>query len=315
MNILITGASGHLGSYITKSLVDAGINVTAIIRRENSNILTQNKLLNIITADLLEKGSLNDALKGIDVVIHCAAAMKGDYRYQYDNTVLATENLIREMEQAGVKRLVLVGSYSVYDYAKIAKDSTLTEGSCIKNIGATLGAYAKTKLMQEECIRHSNLNYTILRFGIIVADPLPWVSQIGVKVGRRTVLFGKNGEVPSINLFNCPSAFIAAINQPKTIGKTYNLVDDDLMGRGQYAALLTQKKHNDFSLFNLPYHLVLFFVLIAQPFIFTLRLLKLKVPQIMNLESFYERSKPLKHSNELFKKDTSWTPLTKTQDL
>lgn len=306
MNILITGASGYLGTHLTNLLVGIGINVTAIVRREGKYNFKIDKNVKIVIADLLETGSLLNALKGVDVVIHCAAAMNGDYQFQYENTVLATENLIDSMEKTKVKRILLVGSYSVYDYVTIKQGDTLTENSDTKNISSTIGSYAKTKLMQEERVKQSKLDYTILRFGVIIGKPLPWVSQLGIKLGTKLILFGKGGDIPSISLFNCLSVFMTSINHPITIGKTYNLVDGELLERGQYATLLKSESHGEIGVFSIPYKLILSFVLLAQPVIYGLRVFKLGAPQILNLESFYERSKPLMHTSELFKKDTNW---------
>ncbi|MDP7179752.1 MAG: GDP-mannose 4,6-dehydratase [Candidatus Woesearchaeota archaeon] len=78
-NVLITGANGFIGSYVTKALVDKGANVTALIRDKipNSNLIlsgTANKI-NLIEGCLTDIDVIKRALNEyeIDTIFHLAA--------------------------------------------------------------------------------------------------------------------------------------------------------------------------------------------------------------------------------------------------
>ena len=57
-------------------------------------------------ADLRSRNGLIDAVRGVDCVLHLAASKSGDIYAQLGGTVVATENLLWAMEQAGVKSIV-----------------------------------------------------------------------------------------------------------------------------------------------------------------------------------------------------------------
>ncbi len=77
------------------------------------------EICTIVQADLRSRRGLTEAVTGHDAVLHLAAAKSGDLYAQYAGTVVATENLLAAMTEAGVRRIVLVSSLSVYDYLKL----------------------------------------------------------------------------------------------------------------------------------------------------------------------------------------------------
>ncbi|MHA4893463.1 NAD-dependent epimerase/dehydratase family protein [Pedobacter sp. PWIIR3] len=78
--ILITGATGFLGSELIYQLTSAGVPVRALMR-EGSQIplrLKENHLIEWVNADILDFASLEEAFGGIDHVYHCAAMVSFD---------------------------------------------------------------------------------------------------------------------------------------------------------------------------------------------------------------------------------------------
>ena len=75
--IAVTGPNGLVGSFIVKKLLDEGLPVTAVIRK-NSNIGLLQEHQKKITwreADVLDVPALTEALTGVDVTIHAAAVV------------------------------------------------------------------------------------------------------------------------------------------------------------------------------------------------------------------------------------------------
>ena len=81
MKILVTGATGFIGSHLTERLAKEGNSVRALVRasevgsNERKETIEILKKLNIeiCLGDLLDKESLEKAVKNIDVVFHLAA--------------------------------------------------------------------------------------------------------------------------------------------------------------------------------------------------------------------------------------------------
>lgn len=85
--VAVTGASGFLGSYVTKSLLTRGYTVRATVRDPTNAAKTEHlkKLaegasgkLELCKADLMTEGSFDNIFVGCDAVIHCAAVVRYD---------------------------------------------------------------------------------------------------------------------------------------------------------------------------------------------------------------------------------------------
>lgn len=115
--ILITGGTGFLGSYILKELVEQGYSVRAI-RRNTSKFpfyipAEVFQKVEWVEGDVLDVVSLEDAMEGIDTVIHSAAIVsfhKRDRKHMYDINVNGTANVVNVALQKNIMRLVHISS-------------------------------------------------------------------------------------------------------------------------------------------------------------------------------------------------------------
>lgn len=115
--VLVTGGTGFLGAYIIDELVQQGYAVRAL-RRKSSKLpffilqTTWDKV-EWVEGDILDVVSLQDALEGVDAVIHSAAVVsfaKEDRRQMYQVNVDGTANVMNMALEAGVKRVVHISS-------------------------------------------------------------------------------------------------------------------------------------------------------------------------------------------------------------
>src|SRR5215470_17534834 len=109
MTTLVTGASGFLGSHVTRQLVARGESVRVLLRASSNNRAIADLPLEYVTGDLRDPGSLTRALDGVSRVFHVAA----DYRLWakrkreiYDSNVGGTRNLLDAAKRAGVSQFV-----------------------------------------------------------------------------------------------------------------------------------------------------------------------------------------------------------------
>ena len=98
MPVLVTGASGFIGSHVVLELLDRGIPVRAMMRDVSlSEMLPKNELLEVVRGDLFDVDSLRSAVDGCEDVIHCAAALyvgaKDVKAEVVDPSVIGVENL------------------------------------------------------------------------------------------------------------------------------------------------------------------------------------------------------------------------------
>jgi dihydroflavonol-4-reductase len=118
-NILVTGATGCIGSNLTLRLLSSGYNVR-IFHRPDSD-LQQLKGLEIqrCVGDVRDPSSIKRAMHGCDTVFHCAALVsfrRQQYAEQYEVNVIGTRNIVRACMDLGVVRLVYTSSVAAVGY-------------------------------------------------------------------------------------------------------------------------------------------------------------------------------------------------------
>jgi dihydroflavonol-4-reductase len=130
--ILVTGGTGFLGGYILKHLVNKGHTVRAI-RRESSKLpfFISNDILQKVQwvdGDLLDIVSLEEAMQGVDAVIHSAAKVSFDPNEKeemYKINVDGTANIVNIALDNNVRRFIYISSVAAL--GRTADGETVTE--------------------------------------------------------------------------------------------------------------------------------------------------------------------------------------------
>jgi dihydroflavonol-4-reductase len=112
MKILVTGASGFIGSALCRALVNAGHHVRAFHRASSSLKRLGDLPVEHAIGDLTQPNTLSAAVEGIDVIFHTAALMgtERDPGRLYSVTVEGTRSLLKAAHQAGIKRFIHTSS-------------------------------------------------------------------------------------------------------------------------------------------------------------------------------------------------------------
>ena len=116
--VLVTGGTGFIGAYIIKELIEKGYPVRAIRRSNKLPFFISPEIINKaewVTGDILDVISLNEAMEGVDAVIHSAAVvsfLKSDRKQMYNTNVDGTANVVNLALENGIKKLVHISSIS-----------------------------------------------------------------------------------------------------------------------------------------------------------------------------------------------------------
>ena len=317
MKLLITGASGFLGKYVVSSSLQKGFQVRAAFRNSSDEkaLLWGNcSNLEIVSIDLRESKTFEDALEGIDAVIHLAAAKQGNYETQYANTVIATENLLQAMAAADIKRLVAISTFSVFDYLNIPDGQIIKEDSPIETQPNYRDIYAQTKLIQESLFRDFEHKHqgevTIIRPGIVYGRNNLWNAHLGVNLKNRLwIRIGGNALLPLTYVENCATAIVSAVFCQQAIGKTVNIVDNDLPTQKVYTEKILKLLPRSPSTIGINWKLMRLLsrsVWLSNKVLF---LGKVKLPGIFIPARLEARFKPFRYSNNQAQQILNWQPL------
>ena len=168
MKVLVTGASGFIGSHLVSALEASGFSVLRGVRTVASRCQVQ------ISLD--PEFSWRQSLAGVDVVIHAAAIVHEEgqsvsERVHFERNCLATERLAREASECGVQRLVFLSTVAVY--GEQWGGATLTETTPVNPVSA----YARAKY-EAECrllnlAEETGLEVVIVRPPMVYGDGAP----------------------------------------------------------------------------------------------------------------------------------------------
>ena len=149
--VLVTGASGFVGSAVAHKLVEAGFSVRALVREKGPYSNLADLDIEFIEGDLRDRASIDRAVAGVRYVFHVAA----DYRLWapdpgeiYATNLEGTRNVMQAALRAGVERIVHTSSVATIALrsGEIADESTpLPENEAI-------GAYKRSKIAAERLV-------------------------------------------------------------------------------------------------------------------------------------------------------------------
>jgi UDP-glucose 4-epimerase len=163
MNILVTGATGKVGSRLANRLAARGDRVRALLRDPTRAALGDP--IELAIGDLLDPSSLRAAVAGVDAVVHCAAFFRGATPEQaHAVNDRGTQYLARAALAAGVRRFVFTSTGLVYgpNGGRLARESD----DC-----APIAAYPVSKLAAERfLLALEGLDVRVLRLPFVYGD-------------------------------------------------------------------------------------------------------------------------------------------------
>ena len=152
MTILVTGATGFIGSAVARQLRSAGAAVRTIARPGGDRRNLADIDIEIIEGDLNDPLSRAAATQGIEALYHVAA----DYRLwvpdpatMYATNVDATVDLIRRAADAGARRIVYTSSVATLGITPAGPSDENTPVS----LADMVGPYKRSKFLAEEAVR------------------------------------------------------------------------------------------------------------------------------------------------------------------
>src|SRR3954468_5841878 len=156
--ILLTGATGNVGSQVLRRLTARGERVRVLVR-DPRRLGSERVRVQIALGDLSDPASFRNALRGVETVVHLAAAIRDQPRASMEElNGVATLRLVRAAERERTKRFVFFSA-----------------------IGASLHSRARffrTKALAERAVEESDLHTTIFAPSIVYSPDDPWLTLL-----------------------------------------------------------------------------------------------------------------------------------------
>ncbi len=228
MKVLLTGAFGNLGTSCILELANRDyeiriFDIKSKTTKRRYKYYKKNPKLEVFWGDITDKRSITNALNGIDVVIHTAAIIPPASEKNEDLTkrvnIEGTKNLIEVVEgHTNVKQFIFASSVSVHGNQKPSNPPVKTTDPF-----KPTDNYTRTKVACEELLRQSKLQWTIVRFGAILAVETRGQAQGGLDEYTLQMLFGipLEQKIEVIHSHDAGLALVNAINNSQAYNKVF----------------------------------------------------------------------------------------------
>ncbi len=152
MTVLVTGATGFVGSAVVRHLLKAGADVAVLVRSNSDRRNLSNLNVEIREGDLRDKRSLERACSGCDTLFHVAADYRlwaRDHRDLYASNVDGTRNVMQAALEAAVEKIVYTSSV-----ATLGTNANGTPGNETTpvTIDDMIGHYKRSKFLAEQAV-------------------------------------------------------------------------------------------------------------------------------------------------------------------
>jgi NADH dehydrogenase len=156
--LLLTGATGLVGSTLLPRLLGEGAEVRCLVR-DPRRLGAQRVRVQIALGDLTDPPSFRNALRGVQTVVHLAAAIRDQPRGSIEElNGIATWRMVEAAERQGVERFVFFSALGA---------STHHRTRCLR-----------AKALAEQAVREADLHSVVFAPSIVYAPGDPWLTLL-----------------------------------------------------------------------------------------------------------------------------------------
>ncbi len=256
MKVLITGATGFVGSWVVHFFLKhhPEADLICVVRSPQKLRWLKEYTVHLYPGSLFEASSLEEGLRGVDYVLHIAGVTKAltaqDY---YRGNVLTTRNLLKAIYRAApdVKKIVHISSQA-------AVGPSPTESPIDETYPPhPITDYGKSKLQSEAVAREwmQRLPITILRPPAVFGPRDMDVYEVFKNVSHGINLKVGQGDqcISLIHVWDLARGIIQAALHPNGIGETYFICNDTPVWWSEMIALIGRIMQRKVRTIAIPY--------------------------------------------------------------
>jgi len=262
-HVLVTGATGCLGSHLVDALVERGVRVRALARESSRTEHLERLGVEVQRGSLTDEADLTRAVRGVDTVFHAGGMVIDDptdtsdelWRQLRHVNVEGSERLARLAAAAGVRRFVFVSSLRIFGFGNQVQwpeDGERTPADL----------YARAKTLAEERLlvvgRETGLEVVNIRPRFIYGDGdryvLPRLVEQATR--RRTAIVRPRALCDVVYVRDCVQALLLAAERP-VAGESYNITSGEDLTLRDIIGEVGQALGTDVRFVRLPAPLVI----------------------------------------------------------
>ncbi|MBQ15579.1 MAG: oxidoreductase [Planctomycetaceae bacterium] len=243
--VLVTGATGLVGSHVAERAVREGLETRVIVRQPAAAGWLDDLGAEVVSGDMADGESLRRAVAGVSVIVHCAAKVGDwgpveDYR---EVNVRGVERLLDEAEAGGsLKRFIHISSLGVYE-ARDHHGTDETEEPDREGIDG----YTLTKVESEDLVlarSSGGCPVVVLRPGFVYGSrDRTVVPRLLERLQAGAVKFLGSGEQLMNNTYvgNLVDAVFLAISRDDVLGEVFNITDERLVTKREFIGTIARE--------------------------------------------------------------------------
>jgi nucleoside-diphosphate-sugar epimerase len=260
VKVLITGATGFVGSHVVDVLLERGHDVYFIARSTSNMRWLDGKSVTRVEGSLFDVESLQHAVTGMDALIHVAGltAAKNEAEFRRGN-LDATQNLIDAVRayNPGLKRFVHTSSLTVCGPAPSLEQPRTEDQVELR----PLTAYGRTKKLAEDAVRDAHdIPWTIVRPPAVYGPRDSAILSFfqAVHKGLATLIGFGDSRVSLVHARDLARGIVLAMETPVAHHQTYFITSDEFYSWPQIVDVTKTAMGKSFVLpLRLPHVLVL----------------------------------------------------------
>ncbi len=238
--VLLTGATGFVGSHIAEALVRRGDTVRTLAREGSDTKWLDSRGATVVRGDLTDAASLRRAIEGCDVVVH-AAAKVGDWGHVDGYRAVNVEGLRHLLDACFdrvLHRFVHISSLGVYA-ARHHYGTDETEPLPNDHIDGYTQSKVEAERLALQYHRKQNVPVTILRPGFVYGPRDRTVlPRLAERLKERSVIYIARGRYALNTTYvgNIADAVLLAIDAPQDVvaGEVFNITDGEFVSKRRF---------------------------------------------------------------------------------